>query len=128
LIGLAGCAATPPAPAATAPVTTPEARQALVASRATARWDLLTKDDLDGAYAYMSPGSRETTSLDKYKANFRRNAFRASKVESVSCDGDACLARLAVTYDHPKMKGITTAVVESWIIDGGQAWYVYGGR
>jgi hypothetical protein len=36
--------------------------------------------------------------------------------------------RLLVTYDHPRMKGITTPVVESWIIDGGQAWYVYGGR
>lgn len=96
--------------------------------RAISRWDLLIKDDLDAAYAYMSPGSREAVTLAKYKANFRRGAFREAKVESVSCDGDACQAKLFVTYDHPKMKGITTPVVESWIVDGGQAWYVYGGR
>jgi len=115
-----------PAPAAAA--TTPEAKEALVRQRVISRWDLLIKDDMDAAYAYMSPGSREAISLAKYKANFRRGAFREAKVESVTCDGDACQAKLFVTYDHPKMKGITTPVVESWIIDGGQAWYVYGGR
>jgi hypothetical protein len=108
--------------------TTSEAKQALVAKRASSRWDLLIKNDLDAAYAYMSQGSRDTTSLEKFKVNFRRGAFRDAKVDTVSCDGDACLARIMVTYDHPKMKGITTPVVESWIIDGGQAWYVYGGR
>jgi hypothetical protein len=46
----------------------------------------------------------------------------------VACEGDACTVRLLVTYDHPRMKGITTPILESWIIDGGQAWYVYGGR
>ena len=127
MIAVAGCASTPQnaAPAAAA-ATTPEAKQALVKQRAASRWDLLVKDDLDAAYAYMSPGSRETTSLEKYKLNFRRGAFREGKVETVTCDGDACLAKVMVTYDHPKMKGITTPVVESWIIDGGQAWYVYG--
>jgi hypothetical protein len=134
LVALAGCAATPPAtersaatPAMPAP-TTPEARQALVSQRATARWDLLIKDDMDAAYGYMSAGSRVATSLDKFKANFRRGAFRAARVDSVTCDGDACLAKVLVTYDHPRMKGITTPVTESWIIDGGQAWYVLGGR
>jgi hypothetical protein len=108
--------------------TTPEAKEALVRQRALSRWELLVKDDLDAAYAYMSPGSREATTPAKFKANFRRGAFREAKIESVSCDGDACLAKLLVTYDHPKMKGITTPVVESWIVEGGQAWYVYGGR
>jgi len=127
LIALAGCASNSQngAPAQAA-ATTPEAKQALVKQRATSRWDLLVKDDLDAAYAYMSPGSRETTSLESYKLNFRRGAFREGKVETVTCDGDACLAKVMVTYDHPKMKGITTPVLESWIIDGGQAWYVYG--
>ena len=82
---------------------------------------------MDAAYAYMSPGSRETTSLDKFKKNFRRGAFREARVDTINCDGDACVAKLQVTYDHPKMKGITTPIMESWIIDGGQAWLVYGG-
>jgi len=127
LLALAACATTQQSAAVTSP-TTPEAKQALVAKRALSRWDLLIKNDLDAAYAYMSQGSRDTTTLEKFKVNFRRGAFRDAKVDNVSCDGDACLARVMVTYDHPKMKGITTPVVESWIIDGGQAWYVYGGR
>lgn len=111
---------------ATAAPTTPEARQALVRQRATARWDLLIKGDFDGAYQYMSPGSRETTTLERYKANIRRDSFRSIKMESVACDGEACTVKLTLTYDHPKMKGIVTPVVESWIVDGAQAWYVYG--
>lgn len=124
VVAAAGCATTPPA---TAPGT-PEARQALVSGRVQARWDAMIKDDLDGAYAFMSPGSRSVTSLEKYKANTRRGSFRAAKIESVTCEADVCTVKLQVTYDHPRMKGITTPVVESWIIDGGQAWYVYGGQ
>ena len=127
LLVLASCASTPQPAAPAASVTSPEAKQELVRKRALSRWDLLIKDDMDAAYAYLSPGSRETTSLDKFKRNFRRGAFREARVDNVACDGDACIARLQVTYDHPKMKGITTPILESWIIDGGQAWYVYGG-
>jgi len=131
LLVLAGCASTTqPDVTAAAPassVTSAEARQDLVRRRALSRWDLLIKDDMDAAYAYLSPGSRETTSLEKFKNNFRRGAFREARVDTVTCDGDACVARMYVTYDHPKMKGITTPVAESWIIDGGQAWLVYGG-
>lgn len=128
LLGLAACA-TPPQGGSQAPaVLTPEAKQALVRQRATSRWELLVKEDLDSAYAYMSPGSRSTTSLDKFKSTSRRGQYRAGRVDTVTCDGDACEARVYVTYDHPKMKGITTPIIESWIIDGGQAWFVYGGR
>ena len=132
LAGLAACAGVPggdvtkPVPAAVAAPATPEARQALVQQRATARWDLLIKGDFDGAYEYMSPGSRETTTVERYKANIRRDAFRSIRIDSVACDGDACTVKLMLTYDHPKMKGIVTSVVERWIVDGSQAWYVYG--
>lgn len=132
IAGLAACASVPggegnkASTGATAIPTTPEARQALVRQRATARWDLLVKGDFDGAYQYMSPGSRETTTLERYKANIRRDSFRSINITSVACDGEACTVKLMLTYDHPKMKGIVTPVVESWIVDGAQAWYVYG--
>ena len=125
---LAGCATGPGGTAAVPVQATPEANQALVAQRASARWVALVKDDLDTAYGYLSPGSRQLTSLDKFKANTRRGAFREGKIENVTCEADACMVKVLVTYDHPKMKGITTPVLESWIIDGGQAWYVYGGH
>ncbi len=128
LAGLAACANVPGngGPASAAVPVTAEAKQALVKQRAEARWNLLIKGDFDGAYQFMSAGSRETTSLDRFKANIRHNSFRSIKTEGVTCDGDACTIRLALTYDHASMKGIVTAVVESWIIEGSQAWYVFG--
>lgn len=131
VLAIAACASTPQPVGSSAPVaaaSSPEAKEALVRERATARWALLIKDDLDAAYGFLSPGSRESVTLARFKANFRRGAFREAKVDSVTCDGDACVAKLYVTYDHVKMKGITTPISESWIVDGGQAWYVYGGR
>ena len=122
VLAAAGCATPPAAPLSQ------DAKQSLVAERAQQRWDALIKNDLDAAYLYVSPASRQVVSLDKFKADIRRGAFRAARVEATTCDGDACSVRLAVTYDHPKMKGITTPLGEAWIIDGGQAWYVYGGR
>ena len=115
------------APAA-APTTSPEAKQALVTAARHVALGLLIKDDLDAAYEYMSPGSSEATSLDKFKAKSAADAFREAKIETASpATATRASCRLYVTYDHPKMKGITTPVVESWIIDGGQAWFVYGG-
>jgi len=122
---ITACATPPVAVAPAVAPLGPEARQALVTERVKARWDAMIKDDLDVAYTYMSPGSRAVTSLEKYKANTRRGAFRAVRIESVSCEGDACTVQLFLTYDHPRMKGITTPITESWIIDGVQAWYVY---
>lgn len=105
-------------------LTTAEARQALVTERANARWAALIRDDLNAAYGYLSPASREVLSLDKFKTTMRRGGFRAAKVETAACDGDSCKVRLLLTYDHRQMKGITTPIVESWIVDGSQAWYV----
>ncbi len=106
------------------PASTPEARHAFVTERVNARWAALIKDDMEAAYAFMSPGSRAVTSLEKFKASTRRGAFRQVVVETVVCDGDACKVRLVLTYDHRQMKGIVTPVNEAWIFERGQAWYV----
>lgn len=127
MLAFAGCASAPQGGGQPA-LSTPEAKQAAVAQRAKARWDAMVRDDLEAAYAYLSPGSRAVTSLDKFKASTRRGAYRDARIEKVVCEGDACMVSLLLTYDHPKMKGITTPISESWIIDGGQAWYVYGGN
>ena len=128
VVALGACATPSGSPGTAPPGASAAAPQAVVTARAKARWDATVKGDLDTAYGYMSPASREVTSLEKYKANSRRDAFRDAKVESVACEADACIVKLFVTYDHPRMKGITTPILESWIIDGGQAWYVYGGK
>jgi hypothetical protein len=116
LVGLAACATTP---------ATPEAKQAAVTQRAQAKWNAMIKDDMEAVYGYMSPASRQVVTLERFKSNIRRGAFREAKVDRVTCDGDACQVRMLVTYDHQQMKGITTPLTESWVFDGGEAWFVY---
>jgi hypothetical protein len=116
LVGLTACATTP---------ATPEAKQAAVSQRAVAKWDAMIKDDIAAAYGYMSPASRQVVTLDRFRANVRRGAFREAKVDRVTCEGDVCQVRMLVTYDHKQMKGITTPLTESWVFDGGEAWFVY---
>src|SRR5512134_1371291 len=70
LVALAGCATTP---------ATPEAKQAAVTARATAKWNAMIKDDMEAAYGYMSPASRQVVTLERFKANVRRGAFREAK-------------------------------------------------
>ncbi len=121
---LAGCATT----SQTGARATPQAVEAKVSERAKARWDAVIKDDMAAAYGYLSPASREAVSLEKYKSTPRRTGFREAKVEEVRCEAEVCYVKLLVTYDHARMKGITTPIVESWIVDGGQVWYVYGNK
>ena len=91
MIALGACAS-PPQGGGQASLETQEAKQAAVAARAKARWDALVRDDLEAAYAYLSPGSREVVSLDKFKANTRRGAYREGRVDKVACEGNDCVA------------------------------------
>jgi len=100
--------------------------QTLVASRAEARWQTLIRGDLEGAYAYLSAGSKAATSLDTYKRKTGGLAWRRVEVEKVECEAEICKVNLQLTYDTDKMKGIRTPITESWIIENGSAWFIYG--
>ncbi len=104
-------------------------KEAAVAERAKARWQLLIKRDYEGAYGYMSPSSREATTLSKFEARIREIEYRAVNIEKVECMAEACKVTLTLTYDFPpaKIKGVVTLLDESWIIDRGQAWFVFRG-
>jgi hypothetical protein len=52
-------------------------------------------------------------------------SLSASTLGAVECQGETCRVDATMTYDHQMMKGVTTPVQETWIIDGGQAWYVW---
>jgi hypothetical protein len=102
----------------------PDVKREAVAARAKARWDALIKLDLAGAYQYLSPASRATMPLDLYSAKHKVGMYRAVKIDNVTCDADACTVKLHVTYDYKRFKGVTTPLVEKWIISQGQAWLV----
>ena len=103
----------------------PEAKQKYVAERALARWQALMKGDLDAAYAFLSPASKKATPLATYARSIRPGMWRNAKVDKVDCEAELCKVQLAITYDAKMMKGITTPIWESWVIEDGSAWYVY---
>jgi hypothetical protein len=104
-------------------------KEAAVAERAKARWQALIKKDYEGAYTYLSRASREATSLAKYQARIVAIDYRAATIDKVECGAEVCSVKLTLTYDYApaKIKGVVTPLEESWIIDQGQAWFVYRG-
>jgi predicted small secreted protein len=106
----------------------PEAKRALVTERINARWNALIKGDLDQAYTFMSAGSREAMPLELYKIKIKPGSWRAVKVDSMQCEAEICQAKMTLTYDHRMMKGIQTPFEETWILEKGNAWYVYRDR
>ncbi len=102
-----------------------EAKRAVVTQRVNARWDALIKGDLDSAYAYLSAASKQAYPLNVYKNKVKPGMWRSVKIDAIECDGDICWAKMILTYDHRAMKGIQTPFTESWIIENGNAWFVY---
>jgi hypothetical protein len=117
-LGLAGCAGV-------SVDSSPQAKQRLVTERAEARWQVLIKGDVEGAYQFLSSGSKAATSLEVYKSKIRPGMWRGAKVEKVECEAEICKVLLQITYDTKPMKGIQTPLNETWIIEKGSAWYIY---
>jgi hypothetical protein len=117
-LGLAGCAGI-------SVESSPQAKQRLVAERAQARWQVLMKGDVEGAYQFLSAGSKAATSLETYKSKIRPGMWRGAKVDKVECEAELCKVLMQITYDTRPMRGIQTPLDETWIIENGSAWYVY---
>ncbi len=123
-LGVAGCATAPSTGTPGKGVAEAE-RVAVVTKRAEERWALLIKGDLKAAYGYLSPASKAVISLERYETKTKTGNFREVKMDQVSCDAEICKVRLYLTYDHRVMRGIVTPLEETWVFEGGQAWFVY---
>lgn len=98
--------------------------QKLVAQQAAARWDALIKGDFAKAYSYLSPGTREATSLDLYKARIRGGRWKKANVDFVSCEQDQCKVLMAIEYSYRDIQSLETRVDENWLRQEGKWWYV----
>jgi hypothetical protein len=121
---MTSCAVSPVGDGAGAAIA-PEAKRELVTKRVNARWDAMIRGDLDAVYALLSPTSKATTTLEQFKRVTRKEGFREAKIEQIDCDVEVCKVMLKVTYDHPLVKGIPAPMVETWVFDKGEAWYVF---
>lgn len=95
----------------------------IVKARAQLRWDALLKGDLDGAYGYLSPGSRAVNSADAYKSSIRAGFWKAAAVEKVLCSGESCEVQTQIEY-VVRGSRVKTPLAETWIRQQGNWWYV----
>jgi hypothetical protein len=100
-----------------------------VKARAEERWAFLLKGDLDGAYGYMSPGSKALTPLERYRRSVALGIWTGAKVQKAACQADICKVTVLVAY-KVQAKGVSKAVsseralTETWRQESGQWWYV----
>jgi hypothetical protein len=117
----AGCASLP---GSLSPDSPADVKQAVVAERAKARWQALIKGEFEKAYQFSSEASRQAVTLDRFRDRARMVNFREAEVQRVECAGDSCKVDVFVTYDHRRIKGVGFPTTETWIIEGGNAWYI----
>ena len=105
-----------------------EVKEAAVKERAGARWAAMMKGDIDGAYAFLSPASRQAVSPEALASRVGAAKYTAATVEWVSCEAESCKVQIKLTYDYPiqgkMMRGIQTPLTETWVFDKGNAWLV----
>ncbi len=81
--------------------TPPDVKAAAVKERSNARWAALIKGDMDAAYAYLSPGTRETDFVRSNTGGRMRSiGYRAVQIEKVECEAETCNVGLSLTYDY----------------------------
>jgi hypothetical protein len=98
-------------------------REEVVRERAQQRWDALVAGDLDKAYGFLSPATRQVNSLANYSSSVRAGFWKKATVERVECrEADLCDVHLTVEYARGGT--IATPLRESWSQAGGQWWYV----
>ena len=122
---LAGCASTGGGLGKDTP---PEVLAAKVQERALARWQAVIDGELERAYNdYMSAASKEVATFEAFKQRTRGAGvvYRSVEADSVKCTGESCTVSLFVWFDHRMIKGSRTPMEEVWIVDKGQAWYVW---
>lgn len=100
------------------------------AERAQQRWDLLIAGDYAGAYEYLSPGYRSSTSLNNYQRRLllRRVSWKTAEVLESNCTGDRCEVKIGLNYAVNKpLPGVSSfdgrsEDVETWVRTENQWW------
>lgn len=104
----------------------PEDPAKVVSERARQRWDLILQGKVAEAYAYLSPASRSSVSLEVFRKRNSGGWWRTLEVEKVDCRQDTCQVRMVAEYDLYDIKGLKRSIDETWIKDAGTWWYVVG--
>ena len=126
VIIMSGCASTGVQPSTGAVDNKSDATSQKVLGRAQQRWDALLKSDMDTAYRYISPAGRTTMPVEKYRPRVNAAFWRGAKAKEASCEAETCNVTVIIDIT---VEGVKTnvPVIESWILEAGQWWFVYQG-
>jgi hypothetical protein len=121
---LSGCATNPGAVSEASP-----SKEQAVAKRAEGFWGRRLAGDVDGAYLFTSPGTREVLSPSAYKAGVNPRIWKTAKVTGVECSSDdSCRVKLTVGFQVRMRMGASVdgeqEVIETWLRKDGQWWIV----
>ncbi len=82
------------------------------------------KADLQAAYGFISPTSRQTYTWEIYRGAVRGGFWKKATVDKVACPAqESCEVDVTIEYAHRGTQ-IKTPLRESWIRQDGQWWYV----
>jgi len=99
-----------------------------VAERALERWQAIIDNDLESAYAFLSPAYRQAVPLTMYQGRLGQHvSWRDAEVKSVSCATDACdvAVQISYRYNMPNFEKLENSRLfkEKWIRIEDDWWY-----
>lgn len=110
----------------------PASTEQLLAKRAEERWQALIAWDMEKAYGYLSPGTRQTLPLSVYvkKSTMGPVQYKTIVVKSTQCEEQVCTLELDLSYIYQgsvsAMQGqeMSSAITEKWIAADDNWFYV----
>jgi hypothetical protein len=102
-----------------------------IEKRAMGRWDALLSEDVEAAYAFLSPGYRSSVSLTQYHRSLLLTKVRwtgAKYIES-DCEETVCSVKISLDFTvYGALPGVSSfeskqTIKESWVLVDG-SWYL----
>lgn len=111
--------------------TTTTTTSELIEQRAMARWNAVLSEDIDAAYAYLSPGYRSSVSYKQYYRSLLLIQVKwtsADYIESI-CEETTCNVKILLNFTiYGAVPGVASmeskqVIEESWVLVD-DAWYL----
>lgn len=96
----------------------------IVKARASERWQLLIKGDVEKAYAMLNDGYRQITPYERYRGKITNGMWVSADVIETNCAPEKCTVRIRLVAKPPLGAhfgdNITTHFDETWLLEEGQ--------
>lgn len=96
----------------------------IVSEKAQARWDALVKENISGAYEFISPAGRSIVSREAYAGTIKPGFWKGAKVVKVECStAELCEVEVQIDYTYSG-KQLSSSLREKWVKQDSDWWYL----